>query len=92
MHNLKQNNYEPTSVIDYSINVNIGPPGIQGNQGPKGDRGQQGDHGPIGIQGNRGPVGPQGSRLCIGGNNTICLEKDHIQFFIDIYNLANDRN
>ena len=92
MHNLKQNNYEPTSVIDYSINVNIGPPGIQGDQGPKGDRGQQGDPGPIGIQGNRGPVGPQGSRLCVGGNNTICLEKDHIQFFIDLYNLANNRN
>tara|TARA_B100000902_G_scaffold398682_1_gene466382 strand:+ start:456 stop:1643 length:1188 start_codon:yes stop_codon:yes gene_type:complete len=93
MHNLSQNSYEPTSVIDYFNTTElIGPQGIQGPQGPRGVNGPQGDPGPIGIPGPRGPIGPEGSRLCIGTDPTTCLEKDHIQFFIDLYNLANVRN
>jgi len=87
-HNLKDNNNNPTSIHDYFL-VRRGPTGRQGSQGPPGPEGLIGNPGPEGIQGIRGQSGPQGSRHCISGNNPICLNRDHIQYFIDIYNLSN---
>ena len=89
-HNLKDNNNNPSSIHDFFL-VKRGPPGIQGPQGPPGPEGPMGEQGPEGIQGIRGPEGPQGSRFCISGENNICLERDHIQYFIDLYNLSNQR-
>ena len=90
--NLQLLEFEPTSLITYFENpTQRGPHGVQGIQGDVGDRGPIGNKGPMGIQGKRGPVGPQGSRLCVGGEETVCLDKDHVQFFIDLYNLSNDR-
>ena len=87
-HNLKDNGKNPSSIHDYFM-VRFGPPGIQGSQGPPGPEGPMGNPGPEGIQGIRGPEGPQGSRYCMTGSNNICLDRDHIQYFIDIYNLSN---
>ncbi len=85
-HNLKN----PESIHDYFI-VLSGPEGIQGSQGPPGPEGPMGNPGPEGIDGTRGPSGPQGSRYCMTGDNNICLNRDHIQYFIDIFNLSNKK-
>ena len=63
-----------------------GPAGPIGIEGPLGDDGLPGPRGAKGEPGLMGPPGPKpdaNASLCVDG---LCLEKKHLQHFIELYN------
>ena len=60
-----------------------GPEGIEGSLGDDGIPGPIGKKGQTGIVGPPGPIPDANSSFCLDG---LCLEKKHLQHFIELYN------
>tara|TARA_B100000902_G_scaffold398682_1_gene466383 strand:+ start:1670 stop:2314 length:645 start_codon:yes stop_codon:yes gene_type:complete len=72
-----------TSITPTCIAGEAGPVGIEGPMGADGLPGPAGSKGEDGIAGLPGPRPNANSEICADG---LCLEKKHLQHFIELYN------